>query len=210
MLIRNYGEFWNPDIINWGGTGKGTLTGFVKIVEKEKVEKKTESDVSPESLDNSETNVSEEVKPDKVQKRKFKSVEIDFWDAKGIYVLYSDFQPVYVGKAFGKTSSIGVRVRAHLTDRLAGRWDMFSWFSISSIRFTKKDVSQPAQRQYKPETINNTLEALAIIIANPRLNRRVESLEGATLVRQPESKTPKTIRNYLQNILENTEEIKRK
>lgn len=124
MLIKSYGSFWNPDIIDWK---KSHLHG--------------------------------EVKEEDSKTLKSVSHTIDFWHAKGIYVLHSDFKTIYVGKAFG--TSIGKRVCDHLTDRLAGRWDMFSWFSVSSPRFTKKDVSQPGQRQLKPDTIVDTLDVEA-------------------------------------------------
>jgi|LakMenEpi03Aug12_release.lakeMendotaPanAssembly.Ray.scaffolds.fasta_scaffold381458_2 hypothetical protein len=163
MLIKSYGQFWNPDIVDWGGggAGNGLLTGRIK--------------------------------------RKKVWHEIDFWGAKGIYVLHSDFKSIYVGKAFG--TSIGRRLRDHLSDRLAGRWDMFSWYSVSSPRITTKDVSQPGQRQLKPETITDTLEALAILVADPALNRRRETLKGAYEALQPDSAQPRTVRNYLQEII---------
>lgn len=124
---------------------------------------------------------------------------IDFWEAKGIYVLHSDFRAIYVGKAFG--TSIGKRLRDHLTDRHAGRWDMFSWYSVSSPRTTQLDVSQPGQRQLGPEIVIDTLEALAILVADPALNRKRESLKGAYEATQPENAKPRTIRSYLEDVL---------
>lgn len=101
---------------------------------------------------------------------------IDFWNAQGIYVLLSEFRAIYVGKS-GK--SMGKRLRDHLTDRFAGRWDMFSWFSISGVRTTTYDVSAPGQRQLGPNVMINSLEALGILIADPALNRKRESLQDA-------------------------------
>ena len=163
MLVKCYGQLWNPDIIDWvaSGGGGGKLLGDIK--------------------------------------RNGKKHQINFWAAKGIYVLHSDYRSIYVGKAFG--TSIGSRLRDHLTDRLAGRWDMFSWYSVSSPRITKRDVSQPGQRWLKPETVINTLEALAILIADPTLNRRREALKDAFEATQLEGAMPKTIRSYLQEIL---------
>lgn len=164
MLVKCYGQLWNPDIINWGGggAGAGNLLGNIK--------------------------------------RKGTKHQIDFWQAKGIYVLHSDYKSIYVGKAFG--TSIGSRLRDHLTDRHAGRWDMFSWYSVSSPRITQRDVSQPGQRQLTPETVIDTLEALAILIADPALNRRRETLKDAYEATQPDGAKPRTIRNYLQEILD--------
>jgi hypothetical protein len=165
MLIKSYGLYWNPDIIDWGSVGAGNsgeLTGVIK--------------------------------------RKKKSHEINFWEARGIYVLHADFKSVYVGKAY--RTSIGKRLRDHLSDRFAGRWDMFSWFSISNPRITQADVSTPGQRQLGPEVITSTLEALAILVSDPALNRKRESLSDAYEALQPKGAKPKTIRNYLEELLE--------
>jgi len=80
-------------------------------------------------------------------------MHIDFWEARGIYVLHDNFKAIYVGQTM---DPLGGRLRDHLSDRLAGRWDMFSWFSISAIRKTGRDVSQPGQRQVRPETVVDT------------------------------------------------------
>ncbi len=164
MLIKAYGLYWNPEIVNWGSRGAGNagdLNGKIK------------------------TDTGHSI--------------IDFWGAKGIYVLHHEFRPIYVGKAFG--TLMGPRLRAHLTDRLAGRWDMFSWFSISAPRITKGDVSQPGRRTHAPETVTNTLEALAILIADPALNRKRESLDGAYEAEQHGQPNPRSIRSYLEDIL---------
>ena len=53
---------------------------------------------------------------------------VNFWDQRGIYVLYNDHGPYYVGKAFDQ--ALGVRLRQHRKEASphAGRWDRFSWF----------------------------------------------------------------------------------
>ncbi len=163
MLIRAYGNYWNPDIIDWGAKGPGNggqLNGTLRL----NGQKKT----------------------------------VDFWNAKGIYVLHDEFKAIYVGQAFART--LGPRLRDHLTDRFAGRWDMFSWFSISSV--TKRGlIRNPGQRQVNPEIVNDTLEALAILVADPALNRKRESIPSSLDVEQAKSPHPQTIRHYLETIL---------
>ena len=162
MLIKAYGEMWNPEIVNWGSRGKGnsgTLLGKVSI--------------------------------------NGKKLDVDFWSAVGMYVLYDDFRPVYVGKAFG--TLLGPRLRNHLTDRLVGRWDMFSWYSMSTVNSTSKSVRTPGQRQIKPDTILNTLEAISIAITDPPLNRKKESLPDAIEAIQVGG-SPKALRTYLEEI----------
>ena len=123
---------------------------------------------------------------------------VDFWEVKGIYVLHDEFKTVYVGKAYARC--LGPRLRDHLTDRFAGRWDMFSWFSLSSV--TKRGfIRDPGQRQVRPEVVNDTLEALAILVADPALNRKRESIPSGLDVEQVNSPYPKTIRHYLETIL---------
>lgn len=163
MLIQAYGEYWNPDVVDWGSRGKGNkgvLDGSVRI--------------------------------------KGKKYTVDFWDAVGVYVLIDEFRPVYVGKAVNRR--LGPRLRDHLTDRFAGRWNMFSWFSQSTINTTHKNLRQPGTRPLNPDTVTNTLEALAILITDPPLNRKHESLPGANVVEQLAQPVPKTIRKYLEEI----------
>lgn len=47
----------------------------------------------------------------------------------------------------------------------------------------------------------NTLEALAILIADPALNRKRERIPSAVAAEQGRSPHPKTIRRYLEGIL---------
>ena len=165
MLIRAYGLFWNPDIVDRGKPGKGNKGLLQGRVKKD---------------DTTHT--------------------IDFWDTYGIYVLHNEFKAIYVGQA--AATRFGMRLRAHLTDRSAGRWDMFSWFSLSKINTTSKTVSDPGIRQVSEDTVNDTLEAISILIADPPLNRKRESIPSALLAKQLSSPHPKTIRHYLEQILE--------
>ena len=164
-LIKLYGEFWNPDIINWGSKGPGNGG-------------KMEGEFT-------------------LDKKKYRA---NFRDAQGIYVLYDSFNAVYVGMAF--STSIGSRLKDHLTDRHAGRWDMFSWYSTCNFKKTDSTLKKAGSRIISPETVIYTLEALAILIANPALNRKRESLPEANEVTQVEQPHPMSIRKYLEQILD--------
>jgi len=131
--------------------------------------------------------------------------EVDFWRAQGIYLLLEHFRPVYVGKAFG--TRLGPRLRNHLTDRFAGRWDMFSWFTLSTVNKTSLNVRDPGQRQLKPETVNDTLEAIAILISDPPLNRKRESLPDAAEAEQVGAPQPRSYRSYLEEIIKRLDEM---
>lgn len=130
--------------------------------------------------------------------------EIDFWNTYGIYVLHNEFRTIYIGKA--ARTRLGARLRNHLTDRLAGRWDMFSWYSLSKVNTTSKNVSEPGIRQVGKDTVNDTLEALGILIADPPLNRKRESIPAALSATQVKDPHPKTVRHYLEQILARLED----
>lgn len=55
----------------------------------------------------------------------------DFRDQRGIYVLYDDYGPYYVGLT--RDTPIGNRLRRHTLDRRAGKWDRFSWFGFRRV-----------------------------------------------------------------------------
>jgi hypothetical protein len=55
----------------------------------------------------------------------------DFRQQRGIYVLYDDYGPYYVGLA--RNQDIGNRLRSHLKDHHQGKWDRFSWFGFRRV-----------------------------------------------------------------------------
>ena len=57
----------------------------------------------------------------------------DFRYQKGIYVLYDDYGPYYVGLT--RRQTLGTRLRAHRNPRSrhARNWDRFSWFGFRDV-----------------------------------------------------------------------------
>jgi hypothetical protein len=55
----------------------------------------------------------------------------DFRSQRGIYVLYDDYGPYYVGLA--RDQDIGNRLRSHTRDFHRGNWDRFSWFGFRPV-----------------------------------------------------------------------------
>lgn len=55
----------------------------------------------------------------------------DFRRARGIYILYNDFGPTYVGRARGG-EGIGSRLKKHHGDEQKD-WNRFCWFSFDSV-----------------------------------------------------------------------------
>lgn len=160
-IIKSYGEFWNPDAVDWS---KRELTGRWRD-----------------------------------DKGKFRNN--NFWTAKGVYVLYVDFKPIYVGKAIADGSGIGKRLADHLSDRLTARWDMFSWYSVSAPSKTKISVNHAGRRVLTLNQMVDTLEAISILITDPPLNRKRESLKGAIEVDQVGGSL-RSIRSYLQELVD--------
>lgn len=70
----------------------------------------------------------------------------DFRRQSGLYILYNDYGPYYVGLA--RENSLGGRLkRHHLKDHHRGKWDRFCWFGFRSV-LTKRDAD--GLRQLKP------------------------------------------------------------
>ena len=105
---------------------------------------------------------------------------VDFSDRAAIYVLFTEFELVYIGQAGrGKDSNLGSRLAQHQRDHLAERWDRFSWFAIEGGRGTLGRV-----------TVLNQLEAVLIASAEPRLNRSAGNWHGAEQYRQVNANNP--------------------
>jgi hypothetical protein len=101
--------------------------------------------------------------------RKGSSKPTDFNSQRGIYILYDKRSPVYVGRVIDR--SMGQRLFEHTYDRLAGRWDRFSWFGLLEVGSGGELIDKV------PETITNellisTFESLLIEAMEPPQNRR--------------------------------------
>jgi hypothetical protein len=97
--------------------------------------------------------------------------KVDFRDQRGIYALYFGYRLMYVGQTGSGNARLFKRLRSHLDDHVSGRWDRFSWFGISGV--TKQNVlsaDTKAIRKMGVRTALNILEAMAIAVAEPRLN----------------------------------------
>ena len=118
------------------------------------------------------------------------------WKQSGVYCLYNEYVPIYVGKA--ENGNLGDRINAHRSDRLAGRWDCFSWFGVHIVN-ADGALRDFDTRLTEREEIIKSLEAFALIAFDPRLNRRHESLPEAEEFIQKADK-PKAIRTLVEEI----------
>jgi len=90
----------------------------------------------------------------------------DFRTQSGLYVLYGDYGPYYVGLVHA--NRLGNRLRDHLQDHHRGKWDRFCWFGFKSVDakpgrqgiYLLKD-SKPTM-PVRPRLVIRDIEALLI------------------------------------------------
>ena len=62
---------------------------------------------------------------------------VNFWDQRGIYVLYNEYGAYYVGRTEGENMGLDRRLRQHHYGENgsphAGKWDRFSWFGWRGV-----------------------------------------------------------------------------
>jgi hypothetical protein len=93
---------------------------------------------------------------------------VDFSKQLGIYLLYDGREVIYIGRATDRP--MGRRLFEHTTDRLAVRWDRFSWFGLLPVSNTGLLGDLPVQ--YGAAKVIPALEAILIEALEPRQNRK--------------------------------------
>lgn len=119
----------------------------------------------------------------RVGKNRPNIVVADFRRQQGIYILFDQYGPAYVGLAKGER--LGARLKDHRSDWLADRWDRFSWFGFNEVGTTADkqgvlSLLQPREdmRDDTSTTIGD-LEALVIAAMGPKLNSQAMKFENA-------------------------------
>jgi hypothetical protein len=97
------------------------------------------------------------------------SEPVDFSSQKGVYLLHDGRQVVYVGRTTDQP--LGIRLKQHITDRLNGRWDRFSWFGIYPVK-PDGTISTSFNETFTLEKLIVTMEALLIEGLEPPQNRK--------------------------------------
>ena len=93
---------------------------------------------------------------------------VDFYEQRGLYLLYDGREVLYVGRATERP--LGKRLYEHTKDRMSARWDRFSWFGILPVSEKGKIGSQP--ETYSANMLIPSLEAILIESLEPRQNRQ--------------------------------------
>ncbi|GAB3799738.1 hypothetical protein [Micromonospora zhanjiangensis] len=104
----------------------------------------------------------------------------DFRRARGVYILFDEFRAVYVGLGRGQ-GGIGGRLKDHRTDKLAGTWSRFCWFSFDDVVEGGLDGWKVVHRREQPvpntdETVIREVEALLITVLGARLQNQMKFL----------------------------------
>lgn len=97
------------------------------------------------------------------------SMAVDFCGQKGVYLLHDGRAVVYVGRTTDQP--LGVRLRQHISDRLNGRWDRFSWFGVYPVLDDGR-LNTAATFRYDLSMLIVTMEALLIEGLEPPQNRK--------------------------------------
>lgn len=98
----------------------------------------------------------------------------DFRRQQGIYILFDEYGPAYVGLAKG--DRLGARLRDHHNDHLDGKWDRFSWFGFNPVGAIPDECGVLSLNQPSGDITSDTsttigeLEALLIAAMGPKLN----------------------------------------
>lgn len=93
---------------------------------------------------------------------------VDFNAQRGIYLLYDNREVVYVGRATDR--ALGKRLYEHTLDRLAARWDRFSWFGLLPVNADGSFGALP--QSFEGVKMIPALEAILVEALEPRQNRK--------------------------------------
>lgn len=95
---------------------------------------------------------------------------VNFRSQVGIYVLYADYKPVYVGQSGKGNQRLFIRLKQHTIDDLAERWDRFSWFGLLRAKAGGQLSMDVSAVHPKLDTMLNHLEGVLIHAMEPPLN----------------------------------------
>jgi transcriptional regulator with XRE-family HTH domain len=99
------------------------------------------------------------------------SKPVNFAEQAGIYVLYDQSRPIYVGQAGDKR--LAARLKEHTRGRFASRWNRFSWFGVRDVNPESGELeATPNRQEVSPGVLITTMEALLIESLEPTQNRR--------------------------------------
>jgi hypothetical protein len=93
---------------------------------------------------------------------------VDFNRQLGIYLLYDGREVIYIGRTTDRP--LGRRLYEHTSDRLAARWDRFSWFGLLPV--SEAGTLGVLPLTFDAAKLIPALEAILIEALEPRQNRK--------------------------------------
>jgi hypothetical protein len=102
----------------------------------------------------------------------------DFRDQKGIYILYGNYGPHYVGLT--RKKGLGRRLKDHLSDRHEDEWDRFSWFGFCSVLKAKDEIGLQRIKEMplsKITDINRTIGDMEALLIKAMALKNVNSMK---------------------------------
>jgi hypothetical protein len=91
----------------------------------------------------------------------------DFRDQLGIYILYGDYGPYYVGLT--RKKGLGRRLKDHTIDKHKNSWDRFSWFGFCKVLKSRNAYGvrelgrMPSTKPASLDSMIKDIEALLIM-----------------------------------------------
>ncbi len=98
-----------------------------------------------------------------------KSQPVDFKTVRGVYMLFKDYDMIYVGVAVKE--SIAKRLRQHTKDKHCDRWNNFSWFSFDGVN-QNGTIRKVNTFSVKIDDVAKAVEAIVIEGVDPHRNGR--------------------------------------
>lgn len=96
---------------------------------------------------------------------------IDLSEMRGIYMLYDGREVIYVGQAIDRP--LIKRLSEHTKNRLATRWNRFSWFGLDSVHPGSGKIEKQIENFNSDlHSLANVLEGILIEGLEPRQNRK--------------------------------------
>jgi len=123
--------------------------------------------------------------PDLLGIQQIGATTVNFREQIGIYLLHDNRETIYVGQAIDQ--SLGQRLKNHITDRLSGRWDRFSWFGFYPVSDNGKLHKDIRFANITLQDLDNIFEAILIESIEPRQNRKQGNLFSGIEYLQQES-----------------------
>lgn len=134
--------------------------------------------------------------PDLLGIQQVGATEVNFKEQIGIYLLHDSRETVYVGQAIEQP--LGKRLKDHTTDRLAGRWDRFSWFGFYPVTEDAKLNLNAKFKEFTIQNLGDILEAILIESIEPRQNRKQgNSFTGIEFLQQEAPEIKKKLKEQI-------------